>query len=86
VIVNVDSVRGGQLVNRKQFYVSISRARQDARVYTDDSKALRRVVARDHNKEVALEVVNTRPTQRLQPKSPTQELQQGRATGISIHR
>jgi hypothetical protein len=43
-------------------------------------------VARDHNKEVALEVVNTRPTQRLQPKSPTQELQQQQATGIIIHR
>ena len=86
VIVNVDSMRSGQLVNRKQFYVSISRARQDARVYTDDAQALRLVVARDHHKEVALEVVKTRPTQRLQPKSPTQELQQGRATGISIHR
>jgi conjugative relaxase-like TrwC/TraI family protein len=86
VIVNVDSMRSGQLVNRKQFYVSISRARQDARVYTDDFEALRRVVARDHRKEVALEVVNSRPTQSLQPKSPTQELQQGRATGINIHR
>jgi len=86
VIVNVDSMRSAQLVNRKQFYVSISRARQDARVYTDDAQALRRAVARDQRKEVALEVVKTRPTQRLQPKSPTQELQQQQTTGISIHR
>ena len=31
-------------------------------------------------------MVQTRPTQRLQPKSPTQELQQQQTTGISIHR
>jgi len=86
VIVNVDSMRSAQLVNRKQFYVSISRARQDARVYTDDAQALRRAVGRDQRKEVALEMVQTRPTQRLQPKSPTQELQQKQTTGISIHR
>jgi ATP-dependent exoDNAse (exonuclease V) alpha subunit len=86
VIVNVDSMRSAQLVNRKQFYVSISRARQDARVYTDDAHALRRAVGRDQRKEVALEMVQTRPTQRLQPKSPTQGLQQQQTTGISIHR
>jgi ATP-dependent exoDNAse (exonuclease V) alpha subunit len=40
VIVNVGSMRGAQLVNQKQFYVSISRARYDARIYTDDAQAL----------------------------------------------
>ena len=34
VIVNVDSLRSAQLVNRRQFYVSISRARHNARIYT----------------------------------------------------
>ncbi len=48
-------MRSAQLVNRKQFYVSISRARQDARVYSDDAQALRRAVGRDQRKEVALE-------------------------------
>ena len=47
VNVNVDSIRSAQLVNRRQFYVSISRARHDARVYTDDAEALRRAVARE---------------------------------------
>ncbi len=86
VIVNVDSMRSAQLVNRKQFYVSISRARQDARVYTDDAQALRRAVGRDQRKEVALEVVKTRPTQQLQPEAQTQKLPQQQTTGISIHR
>jgi len=77
-------MRSAQLVNRKQFYVSISRARQDARVYTDDAQALRRAVGRDQRKEVALEVVKTRPTQQLQPERQTQELRQQQST--SIHR
>ncbi|HTW86918.1 MAG TPA: ATP-binding domain-containing protein [Candidatus Binataceae bacterium] len=42
VIVNIDTTRGVQLVNRRQFYVSLSRARYDARIYTNDSGALRR--------------------------------------------
>ena len=41
--------------------------------------------AEHQRKEVALEIVQTRPAQRLQPKSPTQELQQQQMTGISIH-
>jgi ATP-dependent exoDNAse (exonuclease V) alpha subunit len=68
VIVNADSMRNAQLVNRKQFYVSISRARYDAQVYTDDLQALRRAVAREPRKAVALETVN--------PVRPTTELQQ----------
>ena len=63
VIVNVDSMRSAQLVNRRQFYVSISRARHDARIYTDDAEALRRAVSREPKKEIALDVVKQRPTQ-----------------------
>jgi hypothetical protein len=65
VIANVDSMRSAQLVNCKQFYVSISQARHDARVYTDDAEALRRAVARTQDKELALDVVNRCPTQGL---------------------
>jgi len=57
VIVNVDSSRHADLVNQRQFYVSISRARLDARVYTDDARAMRRAVARTQDKELALDVV-----------------------------
>jgi ATP-dependent exoDNAse (exonuclease V) alpha subunit len=64
--VNVDSMRSAQLVNRKQFYVSMSRARHDARVYTDDAEALRRAVARTQDKELTLDV-----TQQQQPRQST---------------
>jgi hypothetical protein len=58
-------MRSAQLVNQKQFYMSISRAQQEARIYTDDAQVLRRTVGRDQGKEVALEVVQTRLTQQL---------------------
>ena len=57
MIVNVDSMRSAQLVNRRQFYVSISRTQHDARVYTDDAQALRCAMVREPKKEIALDVV-----------------------------
>jgi ATP-dependent exoDNAse (exonuclease V) alpha subunit len=62
VIVNIDTTRSVKLVNERQFYVSISRARYDARIYTDDANALARVVGREQLKPTALEHLS--PTQR----------------------
>jgi ATP-dependent exoDNAse (exonuclease V) alpha subunit len=76
VIVNIDSMRSAQLVNRRQFYVSISRARHDAKIYTDDLQALRRAIAREPRKAVALE--------NLKPARPTTELQQQQSLTIKI--
>ena len=59
VIVNVDSMRSARLVNRKQFYVSLSRAREDARIYTDNVQTLRHAAMRNSQKETALEAVTT---------------------------
>jgi ATP-dependent exoDNAse (exonuclease V) alpha subunit len=58
VIVNVDTMRSAELVNRKQFYVSISRARNGISVYTDDHDRLGQVASRNREKSVALEQVN----------------------------
>ena len=60
VIVNVDTTRSAQLLNRKQFYVSISRARYAVSIYTDDRDRLRQTVSRNREKSTALEA--------LQPK------------------
>ena len=88
VIVNADSMRSARLVNRKQFYVSISRARYDARVYTDDAKALRQAVGRESKKEIALDAVKQRPTQQLKHLRKTTDLQpqqfQTQSIGIRI--
>jgi conjugative relaxase-like TrwC/TraI family protein len=58
VIVNIDTARSAELVNRKQFYVSISRARLGVTIYTDDSSALRHAVGRTREKSIALERLN----------------------------
>jgi UvrD-like helicase family protein len=55
VIVNVDTNRSVELVNRKQFYVSISRARYDLTLYTDDRESLHAAVNRNREKSIALE-------------------------------
>jgi conjugative relaxase-like TrwC/TraI family protein len=55
VIANIDTLRSAELVNRKQFYVSISRARHAATIYTDDRSALQHAVSRTREKSIALE-------------------------------
>ena len=57
VLVNIDSSRSAQLVNDRMCYVAISRARLDARIYTDDQERIRRAVARTQDKELALDLV-----------------------------
>ena len=88
VIVNDDSMRSSRLVNREQLYVSISRGRIDARVYTNDAEALRLAVTRDPKKEVALDAVKQEPTQELKSQRSTTNLQpqqsQGQSAGIRI--
>jgi conjugative relaxase-like TrwC/TraI family protein len=55
VLANIDTLRSAELVNRKQFYVSISRARYAATIYTDDRSALQHAVSRTREKSIALE-------------------------------
>jgi len=62
VLINIDSQRSPDLVNQRQFYVSLSRPRKEARVYTDDADRMRRAVARKQDKELALDLVQKTPT------------------------
>lgn len=84
VIVNIDTLRSIELVNRKQFYVSISRARDQISVYTDDREALRHAVNRNREKSIALEQGRIR----LQPQIRHAQDVQRRTIGHSqgIHR
>jgi ATP-dependent exoDNAse (exonuclease V) alpha subunit len=65
VIANLDSMRSARLVNQRALYVILSRARDDAQIYTDDSQALRNAVRREQRKEHALELVKQQPDQSL---------------------
>jgi AAA domain/UvrD-like helicase C-terminal domain len=61
VYLTVDTSHSEELVNRRQFYVSVSRAVEDARVYTDDRSALSRAVSREQGRESALSVLERVP-------------------------
>jgi hypothetical protein len=58
VLVNIDTTRSRELVNRKQFYVSLSRARHDALIFTDSREAMPRAISRTADKAIALDAVD----------------------------
>jgi conjugative relaxase-like TrwC/TraI family protein len=72
VIVNVDTLRSDRLVNARQLYVSISRARFDAHLYTNDVQALGPSVARDPHKANALDALTHRLTTKLRARGTTE--------------
>jgi len=55
VIVDINTQLSPELVNRKQFYVSISRARSGITIFTGDRPQLRHAVNRSREKSLALE-------------------------------
>jgi len=55
VLVNVDTRQSAQLVNDRMAYVAISRARDDAQIYTDSAQNLRDTLDRSINKQSAFE-------------------------------
>jgi conjugative relaxase-like TrwC/TraI family protein len=61
VIVNIDTRLSPELVNRKQFYVSISRARNSLAIYTNDRRGLGHTVNRGREKSMALELSSASP-------------------------
>jgi hypothetical protein len=61
VYLAVDTSHSEELVNRRQFYVGVSRAVEDARVYTDDRSALSRAVSREQGRESALQIADRAP-------------------------
>jgi len=65
VLVNIDSSRSAQLVNDRMCYVAISRARLDARIYTDDQERMRRAVARTQQEQLAVDVVDRSQRNRM---------------------
>jgi conjugative relaxase-like TrwC/TraI family protein len=76
VIANIDTLRSAELVNRKQFYVSISRARHAATIYTDDRSNLQRAVSRTREKSIALEHLNLNAGRNIKmvPEPPRQTI------------
>jgi hypothetical protein len=73
VYLAVDTSHSEELVNRRQFYVGVSRAVEDARVYTDDRGALSRAVSREQGRESALSVLERVPVRETRGAGPRRE-------------
>jgi len=82
VIVNIDTQLSAELVNRKQFYVSISRARHSLAIYTDDQNQLPRAVGRSRKKSTAIEHSSDvrKPVFAIVPDAPSASISRGRLT------
>lgn len=55
VLVNADTTASVRLFNDRMAYVAVSRAREEALIYTDSAQNLRETLNRGTNKEMALE-------------------------------
>lgn len=85
VLVNADTRESARLLNDRMAYVAVSRARDDALIYTDSAQNLRETLNRGTDKETALEATrgNLRDLNRdqltLYPFAPQQQLGVSRA-------
>jgi len=60
VLINADTRESFRLLNDRMAYVAVSRAREEALIYTDSTQNLRESLNRATNKEMALEATNNK--------------------------
>jgi conjugative relaxase-like TrwC/TraI family protein len=60
VLINADTQESFRLLNDRMAYVAVSRAREEALIYTDSTQNLRESLNRATNKEMALEATNSK--------------------------
>jgi conjugative relaxase-like TrwC/TraI family protein len=68
VLVNMDTTAHPELINTRFAYVSVSRASQDARIYTNDTATLAERLSSDISKASAVEV--SRPSSEAHTEQP----------------
>lgn len=85
VLVQIDTDRSAQLVNRQQWYVSMSRARSDVHVFTNSVERLPAVVARELVKTTAREAVQDHRHDQARKRGFDQRHEQGREERTSRH-
>jgi ATP-dependent exoDNAse (exonuclease V) alpha subunit len=60
VLINAGTQESFRLLNDRMAYVAVSRAREEALIYTDSAQNLRETLNRATNKEMALEATNSK--------------------------
>jgi hypothetical protein len=75
VLVNMDTAAHPELINTRFAYVSVSRASEDARIYTNDATTLAERLSKDISKPSAVEVARANSeTQGYQPQPKEQTM------------
>ena len=77
VIANIDTESSRSLINNRLAYVAISRASEDARIYTNDAATLGQRLATDVTKTAALDFTS-RPEQPINQEVP-------KARAVAVH-
>ena len=70
VLVNADTRESLQLLNDRMAYVAVSRAREEALIYTDSAASLRETLNRGTDKEMALKALKDRLRDVQQVRDP----------------
>jgi ATP-dependent exoDNAse (exonuclease V) alpha subunit len=86
-LIHVDTEKGEQLVNARMAYVSVSRGRYDAQIYTNDKSELGRDLSRDVSQRTATKSQEQEPAaQKIESGSrhETSEQQQQQVQGHGI--
>lgn len=70
VLVNADTSESFRLLNDRMAYVAVSRAREEALIYTDSTQNLRDTLNRGTDKEMALKAIKERQRDIQQDRDP----------------
>jgi glucan-binding YG repeat protein len=73
VLVNMDTTAHPELINTRFAYVSVSRASQDARIYTNDVSTLAERLSTDISKASAIEVSKPSSEAQIQHPQPKEQ-------------
>jgi ATP-dependent exoDNAse (exonuclease V) alpha subunit len=80
VLIHVDSEQAhGELLNSRMAYVSVSRAKFDVQMYTNDAETLGRQLSRDVSHPAALQPEPA--AQKIEPQAVGMEIEQGVSMG-----
>jgi ATP-dependent exoDNAse (exonuclease V) alpha subunit len=88
VLINVDTEKSEVLVNNRFAYVSVSRARHDAQIYTNDGGKLSHMLSRESSQPTATEVEQQPTAPKTEPASlrevRSSEKEQGNNLGMGL--
>jgi ATP-dependent exoDNAse (exonuclease V) alpha subunit len=88
VLINVDTEKSEVLVNNRFAYVSVSRARHDAQIYTNDGGKLSHMLSRESSQPTATEVEQQPTAPKTEPASlrevRSSEKEQGNSIGMGL--